>query len=95
MKIRILDHDYDQFVLGTGPSGVPTLMHLGNPQFVCKIADTIHDVPRDDYVHMLADGRTLHSMALLAGDIESVEDLKAILAEAESALKRIPLKETP
>jgi len=89
MKIRILDHDYDQFILGTGPSGDPTLIHLGNPQFVCKIADTPHDVPEDDYVHMMADGRTLHSLALLAGELSTPEDFTALMAQAESAIKRI------
>ncbi|MBI9080258.1 MAG: hypothetical protein JEY79_11035 [Pseudodesulfovibrio sp.] len=89
MKIRILDHDYDQFLLGTGPSGEQTLIHLGNPQFVCKIADNPVDVPEEDFIHMLANGRTLHSLALLAGELNTPEDFTALMAEAESAIKRI------
>ncbi len=88
MTIRILDHDYDQFILGTGPSGEHTLVHLGQPQFVCKVSDDIHSVPPENFIHACGDGRVLHSLALLAGDIETVDDLKTIMAEAESAIKK-------
>lgn len=90
MKIRILDHDYDQFVLGAGPSGEPTLVHLGAPQFICKIAPDIRAVPEDDYVHACADGRTLHCIAFLGEPVTTPEDFTALMAQAESVLKRIP-----
>ena len=89
MLIRILDHDYDQFVLGSGPSGVPVLVHLGAPRFVCQVADDMRAVPPDDFVHACGDGRVLHSQAFLDAPVTTHANPAALLAEAESALRNI------
>ena len=89
MKILILGHEYDKFILGTEPSGEKTLVHLGQPQFVCKIAESPTEIPEDDFIYMLPDGRTLHSLALSSGSIDSIEDFSALMAEAQSSIQRI------
>nr|WP_287412781.1 hypothetical protein [Pseudodesulfovibrio sp.] len=89
MTIRILDHDYDQFILGTGPSGTKTLIHLSEPRFVCKVADKPDEFFEIDFVHTLGDGRTLHSIAFLDKPVTTPEEFTTLMAQAESALKRI------
>ena len=89
MPIRILNHEYDQFVLGGGPSGTRVLIHLSAPRFGCKVADRPEEVFEADFVHALGDGRILHSIAFLDAPVDTPEDFTALMAEAESAMKRI------
>lgn len=87
MKIRVLGQEFDKFVKGRGASGESLLIHLGQPRFVCRIGT---DPLVEDFLHLCESGQVLHGIAFMDDPVETPEDFKALMAESEAALRRMP-----